>query len=135
MAQIECYSREARDIEKMKQQLKTIKGSKFTFIFAKCLDNLDLVLKHGKTIGLTSSGYRWVFPGILSLENILAHLPNNVIAVDLPGSLSRYDLTATKEEDLFLKDVLSVLEKIVTENSQKLCIDWSPKTLVSFLRR
>ena len=136
MAEIECHSRNDPGIEKMKQALNAIKESKFRFMFVKCLDSIDLVLKYATTIGLTSSDYRWVFPGIRNLKDINAYLPRNVIGIDLPGTPIRHGSTG-EENILFLKDVLSVLEMTLTENSEKLSMEneWTSKRFTTLLRR
>ncbi len=122
MHEVECFSRQKSEITKMKQTLQNILASTHTFIFVKCLENLDLILHHAEEIGLTTSDFRWVFPGVLPLKEISKNLPQNVIAIDLPGSGDRFQ-PMVEENVLFLDDVLSVLEKTLKNNFEKLSVE------------
>lgn len=119
MHEIECFSRQNSEIAKMKQTLENIKASSDTFIFVKCLDNLNLVLRHSDEIGLTTSDFRWVFPGTLSLKGTSKQLPLNVIAIDLPDSRDRFQPMGDDNAQ-FLGDVLSVLEKTLENKIEDL---------------
>jgi hypothetical protein len=136
MHEVECFTRLQSEITKMKQTLENIKDSSHTFIFVKCLENLDLILQHANEIGLTTSDFRWVFPGVITLKEISNNLPQNVIAIDLPGS---GDWRQPMGEDnlLFLGDVLSVLEKTLEDNFENLLAGkmWNSARLTTSLKR
>ena len=136
MHEVDCFSRQRSEISRMKTTLKDIKASAHSFILAKCLDTIDLVLQHANEVGLTTSDFRWVFPGILSLEKIARNLPKNVIAIDLPGSGDRFQPMGD-ENALFLGDVLNVLEIALRNNSEKLLQGnkWNTERFSSFLKR
>lgn len=115
MHEVDCFSRQKSELSKMKTTLENIKASAHTFIFVKCLENLELVLRNAKEISLTTSDYRWVFPGILHLNEFSENLPKNVIAIDLPGSGDKFQPMG-EENSWFLDDTLGVLEKALINN-------------------
>jgi hypothetical protein len=136
MHEIECFSRQTSGISKMEKTLENIKRSTHTFIFVKCLENLDLVLHHAKEIGLTSSEFRWVFPGVAEVKGLSTKLPRNVIAIDLPGANDHYQPTGGVNA-LFLADALGVLQKTLSNNAEELFGQrkWTYAELTTFLRR
>lgn len=116
---VQCFSRQNSGIAKMKQTLENIKTSAHSFIFVKCLENLDILLQYANEIGLTTSDFRWVFPGVTDLSEISKNLPQNVIAIDLPGSHDRFQPIG-EENALFLDDVRLVLQKTLEDNYEEL---------------
>lgn len=136
MQEIECFSRQKSVIINLKETLENIKASSHTFIFVKCLDNLDLILQHGNEIGLTTSDFRWVFPGALPLKETSKKLPRNVIAIDLPDSRDRFQPMG-EDNTQFLGDVLSVLEKTLESKIEDLLAekDISAARFIASLKR
>lgn len=136
MQEIDCFPRKNSEITKMKKTLKDIKTTSRSFIFVKCSENLDIVLKHANEFGLTTSDFRWVFPGVIILSEISRNLPQNVIAIDLPGSHDRFKPMG-EENTLLLDDALSVLEKTLKENSDELFEGnrWNFSAIASSLKR
>ena len=119
MHEVECFSRENSEVAKMKKTLENLHASTNPFIFVKCVENLDLVLQHGRETGLTTSEFRWVFPGVINLKEISNHLPHNVIAIDLPGSVERFH-SVVEDNASFLGDVLNILEETLKNNLKNL---------------
>ena len=135
MSVVECFSSSNSEVKKMRQTLEDIKPSLRTFIFVKCVENLDLVLEKAKEIGLTTSDFRWVFPGVIDLKRLTSkNLPQNVIAVDLPGSDDHFQ-DVEEDNALFLSDVLSVLEKTLRNNHGNLLPETSPENFTKSLKR
>ena len=132
---VECFSSSNSEVKKMRQTLEDIKPSLRTFIFVKCVENLDLVLEKAKELGLTTSDFRWVFPGVIDLKRLTSkNLPQNVIAVDLPGSDDHFQ-DVEEDSALFLSDVLSVLEKTLRNNHGNLLPETSPENFTKSLKR
>ena len=136
MPEIECLSHQMSDIRKMEQMLENIKGSTHTFIFVKCLENLDLILQYANKIGLTTGEFRWVFPGMVALKGLSTKLPQNVIAIDLPGANDQFKPMGDVNV-LFLADALDVLEKTLKNNVKELFGEknWNYAKLTTSLKR